>query len=65
MIALGLFGDAVDSDDGVVFALVVVALSFPFALSADTLAASQRHSLSPLAQDRRPVGVDDLNLDAL
>ena len=55
MIPLGLFGDVTDSDDGVCAGGHVVASSFPFPLRAGTLAASQRHSLSPPPQDAVPL----------
>ena len=51
LIALDLFGNAADSDDGVCAGGRLVALSFPFPLRAGTLAASPGHSLSPLLQD--------------
>ena len=55
LIALSLFGDAADSDDGVCADGRLVALSFPFPLRAGTSAASPGHSLSPLTRDAIPL----------
>ena len=54
LIALGLFGDAADSDDDVCADGRLVGLPFTFPLRVDTLAASPGNSSSPPPQNTIP-----------
>ena len=69
LIALGLFGDAADSEDGVRAGGHRVALPFPFPLRVGNLAGN--YSLPPRAPSQDtggppvPFGVDDVDFDAV